>query len=315
MDLLRGPELFDVMIDRKSFPELEARGLIRKIIKAVAYLHSENIAHRDIKPENIKFQQDSADSDLKILDFGFARHLKTDEKLQNQVGTICYEAPEILMGNNHSFSVDVWAVGIISYIMLCGFPPFFSNKDHETDPDILSRYPFWLFFNDDTPYLRNSIMEGKFTFPEPHWNNITPEGKDLITKFLTVDPAERITAELALNHPWFKLPNESFVVPDLPDMADLHLYEERNPRDVLSRFLTRRPSAKELHANHILMGENVSDRIAVKQHELWAAKRKQTLSSKLLNRLTPQTSPILKLALSRSLGSSTEDWPSPPATP
>eukprot|EP01133_Synstelium_polycarpum_P018872 gene18872-22574_t len=199
--IVEGIELFDEIIGRRVFEESHARLVIRKIIDPLIYLHQNNIAHRDIKPENIKLFHGTA---IKILDFGFARAL-IDNQTNLPAGTLGYEAPEILTNSYQSCAVDMWALGVIVYIMLSGYPPFLSSDDHRED-DALNNNPFWLMMNDDTPTLRQSIKDGRYNFDTDHWNHISPEAKNFITQLLTIDPSKRLRAQDALKHPWFQLP-------------------------------------------------------------------------------------------------------------
>jgi serine/threonine protein kinase len=284
-DLVSGPELFDVIVDRNSFPEHEARALIQKILGAVSYLHSQHITHGDIKPENLKYESEDS-NEVKLLDFGFARLVdKPEDNTGNQAGTLAYEAPEVLAGGSTSFAADMWAFGVMAYIMLCGYPPFFSNSEYERDHDSLGRYPFWVFFNDDTPYLRNSVMKGRFAFPDESWANITDEAKDFISRLLKVDPSERLTAEQALSHPWFQLPADA--MSSLPDQASHGHMAFNDPREILAKFLRNRPAREQLERAHILIGDakhHVSSWLAAKQHELLMAERRDQLRHHLKNR-------------------------------
>ena len=180
-----GGELFDKISDNTTptgcFTEDRASSIIKTMLEAVAYLHDNNIVHRDIKPENILFVNDQEDAPVKLIDFGLARkHIPGDAPMSNPVGTAYYMSPELLKGK-YDKSCDVWSVGTIAYILLCGYPPF--NGD--TDPDIFE-----------------NIKKGRFDFPDPAWSNKSDMVKDFIKCLLRRDPRKRFTAKEALMHPW-----------------------------------------------------------------------------------------------------------------
>jgi serine/threonine protein kinase len=183
MELLRGRELFDRIVERQSYSESDASTLMTSVLHAIEYLHSIGVVHRDLKPENIIYA--SPDSNVvKITDFGLAKHrADTDAKMVTGCGTLGYAAPEVLKNEPYGKAVDMWSVGVILYILLCGFPPF---------------------SNDHTPKLFRQIKRGEYDFPLPYWENITHSAKDLVQKLLTVNPKRRLTVTQALQHPWIK---------------------------------------------------------------------------------------------------------------
>ncbi|GAM26144.1 hypothetical protein SAMD00019534_093190, partial [Acytostelium subglobosum LB1] len=219
MEFVDGDELFDVMLRRRVFSEAKAKVIIRQILDPLAYLHKQNIAHGDLKPENIKFN--GAKTSVKLLDFGFARLLVADgakdkdkdkqekqekekEKENLGSGTLGYEAPEIITNSRkQTCAVDMWALGVIIYTMLCGYTPFVSDEMYH-DEDHIDSTPFWAMFNENTLALRNAIKNGQYTFSTYHWRDVSDEAKDFISQLLTVDPEQRMKAEDALKHPWFK---------------------------------------------------------------------------------------------------------------
>lgn len=180
MELMTGGELFDRIVERDHFSEKEASDIIRPLVDAINYCHKLGVAHRDLKPENLLFASKDSNSIIKISDFGLA---KTHENnlMTTQCGTPSYVAPEIIAGQGYNQQVDVWSIGIILYIMLCGFPPF---------------------YDDDPDKLFEIISQGKIVFPSPHWDGISELAKDLIKKCLTIDPEKRISPALILKHPW-----------------------------------------------------------------------------------------------------------------
>jgi len=143
--------------------------------------------------------------------------------------------------------------------------------------------PSGCFFNDDSPHLRKSIINGRISFPSPSWANITDEAIDFISKLLKVSPSERMTAVQALDHPWFKLPADA--MSSLPDQASQAQFD-LGPREVLSKFLTKRPPKEQLEQAHILISHspNISSRLAAKQHAYLMAERKDQLQHYLKNR-------------------------------
>jgi len=190
--LCLGGELFEHIINRYdadgAFGERETARLIQCILDAVAYCHNLGICHRDLKPENFLFEGPEPDSKLKIIDFGLSTKENRQESEQadspgrdSRVGTAYYMAPEVV-DKKHSKICDVWSVGVVLYVLLCGYPPFSGNNDAE---------------------IFESIREGKLVFHDPEWTSISAEAKDLITKLLTVDPTKRYSAEQALMHSWF----------------------------------------------------------------------------------------------------------------
>lgn len=148
------------------------------------------IAHRDLKPENLLYVSKEPGSLLKISDFGLARFMGSNEVMMTQCGTPGYVAPEIIEGKGYNEAIDYWSVGVILYIMLCGFPPF---------------------YDEDNDKLFDMIKQAKFTFPSPYWDNISNEAKDLISKLLVIDPKKRLDGPGLLKHPFFtgKLSNSN----------------------------------------------------------------------------------------------------------
>ncbi|KAK7871745.1 hypothetical protein R5R35_014017 [Gryllus longicercus] len=186
-ELCRNGELFDYLTSVVALSEKKTRYIMRQLFEALQHVHGKSIVHRDLKPENILLDDNL---NIKLTDFGFARHLKTGEKLFDLCGTPGYLAPEVLKSNmyetaeGYSYEVDIWACGVIMYTLLVGCPPFWHRKQ--------------------MVMLRN-IMEGKYSFTSPEWADITEPPKDLIRKLLVVDPKQRITIKEALEHPFFQV--------------------------------------------------------------------------------------------------------------
>ena len=179
-----GGELFDKIIDHTNdagcYSEEKTAKIIQQLLQSVEYLHANDIVHRDIKPENILFEA-ADEKNIKLIDYGLSRkHHAGEAPMSNPVGTAYYMAPELLKGK-YDKACDVWSIGTIVYIMICGYPPF--NGD--TDPDIFE-----------------AIKRGQFDFPEAQWAKISPEAKDLIKCLLRRDTRKRFTAKEALMHPW-----------------------------------------------------------------------------------------------------------------
>jgi len=184
LELLTGGELFDRIVAKGSYSELEASQLIRDVLTAINYLHGIGVVHRDLKPENLIYLNEDMKSPVKITDFGLAKY-RAGNSARDLMNTACgtpgYVAPEILKSEAYGKEVDLWSVGVILYILLCGFPPF---------------------FHEHTDALYNQIKRGEYEFPDPYWSEISFAAKDLVRKLLTVNPRRRLTAEGALRHPW-----------------------------------------------------------------------------------------------------------------
>jgi len=188
MELISGGELFDKIVELSSYSEKDASRIVRQMVDAVAHLHSKNIVHRDLKPENLLLESDSATSDIRLADFGLSKFLDPKDPLNVPVGTPGYVAPEVVeclesSETSYGKEIDLWAIGVITYILLCGYPPFYSEDDDE---------------------VFDQILEGKFEYPSPHWDSVSASAKDLINKLLVLDPKKRMTAADALKHPWVK---------------------------------------------------------------------------------------------------------------
>jgi len=199
MDLADGEPLFDWIVRSHHYGEKNARDLVKTLLETVQYLHSQGIAHRDLKPENIMVNEE--DNTVTILDFGFAGVEMETEGMTSPGGTPGYKAPDFF-GTQYGKAVDIWSLGVITYILLCGFPPFFSSGALKETVDYLSNTPFWYFFNQDTDELRNEIKAGKVHFPSPFWDDISDDAKDFVCQLLQIDQSRRLRAEEALTHPW-----------------------------------------------------------------------------------------------------------------
>ncbi|KAF0692587.1 Aste57867_16342 [Aphanomyces stellatus] len=181
-ELCTGGELFDRIIARGHYTEADAAVLVRKILDAVKHCHDRDICHRDLKPENFLFAAKNEDAELKVIDFGLSRTDTggTDSFMTTRVGTPYYIAPEVL-GRHYDKSCDLWSIGVITYILLCGYPPFYGDSD----PEIFA-----------------SVRSGKYSYDTPEWVGVSAEAKDLINHLLLLDASKRLTAAQALQHPW-----------------------------------------------------------------------------------------------------------------
>eukprot|EP01012_Entosiphon_sulcatum_P038743 TRINITY_DN504_c0_g3_i1.p1 TRINITY_DN504_c0_g3~~TRINITY_DN504_c0_g3_i1.p1 ORF type:complete len:338 (-),score=97.02 TRINITY_DN504_c0_g3_i1:1087-2100(-) len=207
MDLMTGGELFDRICQDypNGYSEGEASTLIAKVIAAVEYLHSRGVIHRDLKPENLLFSDRTPAAEIKISDFGLAKIWRGDMLVKTACGSPNYVAPEVLLNDMHgyTFAVDMWSVGVILYVLVCGFCPF---------------------YDENTPALFNSITKGKFSYPSPYWDGISEECKDLINHLLVVDPARRFTPQQALQHPWIVRNTHTRLIPNIT--ANMHKFKD-----------------------------------------------------------------------------------------
>eukprot|EP00980_Cylindrotheca_fusiformis_P027545 scaffold21033_cov168-Cylindrotheca_fusiformis.AAC.2 len=186
-ELCTGGELFDRIIAKTQsaeghFSEHDAAQLVRDILDAIAYCHDvKGIVHRDLKPENFLFLTEAEDAPIKIIDFGLSRHNDVNQGImKTKVGTPYYVAPEVLR-RQYTKSCDIWSIGVITYILLCGYPPFYGDSDAE---------------------IFDSVRTGKFDFPSPEWDNISSTAKAFVRYLLQKDPKARPTAAQAMNHNW-----------------------------------------------------------------------------------------------------------------
>lgn len=216
-------QLFDRIQAKGSFSETEAQAVMRKLLGALAYMHKKRIAHRDLKPENIMYKSATTDSEPALTDFGFAKKAQPIEEdvpqggaapppgaLKTRLGSPNYVAPEILTSKTgYDTAVDIWSVGVILYILLCGYFPFFHESERE---------------------LYRQIKSGKYDMPDEEWRHVSNNAKDLVRKMLTLDPKKRITAHNALRHPWLrgKASGEVFPEEQLKAFADMQKIRKRS---------------------------------------------------------------------------------------
>jgi calcium/calmodulin-dependent protein kinase I len=182
MELLKGGDMFNYL-EKKKFHVAEERAasMIYSIAVALNYLHSYGIAHRDLKPENIMLISENPDSDIKLMDFGLSKIIAPDEKSTEPFGTLSYVAPEVLKMQPYGKGVDLWSVGIVTYLLLGGALPFDDEKDSE---------------------IARMIMSSDPSFSSSRWKSISAEAIDFVKKCLIKDKDKRISLEEALKHPW-----------------------------------------------------------------------------------------------------------------
>ncbi|XP_076154029.1 calcium/calmodulin-dependent protein kinase (CaM kinase) II gamma 1 [Alosa pseudoharengus] len=181
-DLVTGGELFEDIVAREYYSEADASQCISQILESVNHIHQHDIVHRDLKPENLLLASKMKGAAVKLADFGLAIEVQGDQQAWfGFAGTPGYLSPEVLRKDPYGKPVDIWACGVILYILLVGYPPFWDEDQHK---------------------LYQQIKAGAYDFPSPEWDTVTPEAKNLINQMLTINPAKRITAEQALTHPW-----------------------------------------------------------------------------------------------------------------
>ncbi|XP_060796023.1 calcium/calmodulin-dependent protein kinase (CaM kinase) II gamma 1 isoform X9 [Neoarius graeffei] len=181
-DLVTGGELFEDIVAREYYSEADASQCINQILESVNHIHQHDIVHRDLKPENLLLASKMKGAAVKLADFGLAIEVQGEQQAWfGFAGTPGYLSPEVLRKDPYGKPVDIWACGVILYILLVGYPPFWDEDQHK---------------------LYQQIKAGAYDFPSPEWDTVTPEAKNLINQMLTINPAKRITAEQALKHPW-----------------------------------------------------------------------------------------------------------------
>jgi len=192
-DLCTGGELFDRICAKGQYYEKDAADLLRTVLEAVLYIHQAGIVHRDLKPENLLFRTKAEDADIMIADFGLSRVMDDNQHilLTEVCGTPGYMAPEIFKKSGHGKAVDIWAIGVITYFLLCGYTPF--DRDSQQAE-------------------MEAIMAGDYKFePVQYWEGVSETARSFVKTCLTIDPRNRPTATEALAHPWLSSSTPHFV--------------------------------------------------------------------------------------------------------
>ncbi|MED6121062.1 Cyclin-dependent kinase 4 [Stylosanthes scabra] len=183
MELCEGGELLDRILSRGGkYPEEDAKAIVLQILSVVAFCHLQGVVHRDLKPENFLFTSKSEDADMKLIDFGLSDFIRPDERLNDIVGSAYYVAPEVLH-RSYSVEADIWSIGVIAYILLCGSRPFWARTESG---------------------IFRSVLRADPNFEDIPWPSVTQEAKDFVKRLLNKDYRKRLTAVQALTHPWLK---------------------------------------------------------------------------------------------------------------
>ena len=181
MELMEGGDVFDRILSLKNYTEHDARELAKTLLVAVDEIHDNGIAHRDIKPQNIFLEHESCNCRIKVGDFGFATRVHTPKSITVRFGTPSYVAPEIVKNQPYDESCDMWSVGVVIYVMLCGYTPFREKSQEKTF---------------------ERIKAGAYKFDSEHWSIISEEAKHLIRGLMCINPDKRLTAKQALKSEW-----------------------------------------------------------------------------------------------------------------
>uniref|UniRef100_A0A7M4F1F9 calcium/calmodulin-dependent protein kinase n=1 Tax=Crocodylus porosus TaxID=8502 RepID=A0A7M4F1F9_CROPO len=224
-DLVTGGELFEDIVAREYYSEADASHCIQQILEAVLHCHQMGVVHRDLKPENLLLASKLKGAAVKLADFGLAIEVEGDQQAWfGFAGTPGYLSPEVLRKDPYGKAVDLWACGVILYILLVGYPPFWDEDQHR---------------------LYQQIKAGAYDFPSPEWDTVTPEAKDLINKMLTINPSKRITAAEALKHPWISHRATVASCMHRQETVDcLKKFNARRKLKVISGSQLREPSGK-----------------------------------------------------------------------
>lgn len=232
MELCEGGELFDAILDKGTFYESEAASVLKQVLQGVNYMHKKGICHRDLKPENFMLAENCKmeDAIIKIIDFGIACKFEPGQILTESYGTAFYVAPQVLKGK-YNQQCDIWATGVLLYILLCGYPPF----NGKTESEVLRK-----------------VEDGLFSFPDQDWKNVSAEAKTLVRRMLAYSPSDRYTAEAALQDPWIvnKIKQNNAVPLDACHLSSLREFRGHNKlKRVALHAIARRLNEK--HIQHL----------------------------------------------------------------
>uniref|UniRef100_A0A8C1RI80 calcium/calmodulin-dependent protein kinase n=1 Tax=Cyprinus carpio TaxID=7962 RepID=A0A8C1RI80_CYPCA len=248
--IVTGGELFEDIVAREYYSEADASHCIQQILEAVLHCHQMGVVHRDLKPENLLLASKSKGAAVKLADFGLAIEVEGDQQAWfGFAGTPGYLSPEVLRKDPYGKAVDLWACGVILYILLVGYPPFWDEDQHR---------------------LYQQIKAGAYDFPSPEWDTVTPEAKDLINKMLTINPSKRITAAEALKHPWIS--HRSTVASCMHRQETVECLKKFNARRKLKVSLY-----KAVRSSHIQISHSDPLEISFKYVSLCFAARKQEI--------------------------------------
>ncbi|CAN0846683.1 CDPK-related protein kinase [Linum grandiflorum] len=226
MELCTGGELLDSILSRGGkYPEDDAKAVMVQILNVVAFCHLQGVVHRDLKPENFLYTSKEENSHLKVIDFGLSDYVRPDERLNDIVGSAYYVAPEVLH-RSYSTEADVWSIGVITYILLCGSRPFWARTESG---------------------IFRAVLKANPNFNEASWTSISPEAKDFVKRLLHKDPRKRMTAAQGLSHPWLRNTTDANVLLDISILKLMRAYIRSSPlRKTALRALVKTLSADEI---------------------------------------------------------------------
>ncbi|XP_028765864.1 CDPK-related kinase 5 [Neltuma alba] len=227
MELCEGGELLDRILSRGGkYSEEDAKAVMVQILNVVAFCHLQGVVHRDLKPENFLYASKDENSELKAIDFGLSDFVKPDERLNDIVGSAYYVAPEVLH-RSYTIEADIWSIGVIAYILLCGSRPFWARTESG---------------------IFRAVLKADPSFDEAPWPSLSLEAKDFVKRLLNKDPRKRLSAAQALSHPWIRNYNNVKVPLDILIFRLMKAYMRSSSlRKAALRALSKTLTADELH--------------------------------------------------------------------